>query len=85
MAHSRSTRLEREAANDGLEIRAQVAPRPVGMFYGLDLSFHPFAFHPSYKAIAHLPLAERVARMKDPHFRAQLLSRAARGHQSRST
>jgi N-acyl-D-amino-acid deacylase len=66
------TRLT-EAANDGLEIRAQVAPRPVGMFYGLDLSFHPFAFHPSYKAIAHLPLAERVARMKDPHFRAQLL------------
>ncbi|HPA90574.1 MAG TPA: amidohydrolase family protein [Quisquiliibacterium sp.] len=43
------------------------------MFYGLDLSFHPFAFHPSYKAIAHLPLSERVARMKDPHFRAQLL------------
>ncbi len=63
-----------DAARDGLEMRAQVAPRPVGMFYGLELSFHPFAFHPSYKAIAHLPLAERVARMKDPHVRAQLLS-----------
>jgi len=62
-----------QAATDGLEIRAQVAPRPVGMFYGLDLSFHPFAFHPSYKAISHLPLAERVARMKDPAFRAQLM------------
>jgi len=63
-----------EATQAGLEMRAQVAPRPVGMFYGLELSFHPFAFHPSYKAIAHLPLAERVARMKDPAFRAQLLS-----------
>jgi N-acyl-D-aspartate/D-glutamate deacylase len=63
-----------EAANDGLQMRAQVAPRPVGMFYGLDLSFHPFAFHPSYKAIKDLPLAERVARMKDPAFRARLLS-----------
>ncbi|MEI8305367.1 MAG: amidohydrolase family protein [Burkholderiales bacterium] len=62
-----------QAATDGLEIRAQVAPRPVGMFYGLDLSFHPFAFHPSYKAISHLPLAERVARMKDPAFRARLM------------
>jgi N-acyl-D-amino-acid deacylase len=62
------------AANDGLQMRAQVAPRPVGMFYGLDLSFHPFAFHPSYKKIAHLPRTERVARMQDPHFRAQLLS-----------
>ncbi|GAA4405108.1 N-acyl-D-amino-acid deacylase family protein [Quisquiliibacterium transsilvanicum] len=63
-----------EAAEAGLQMRAQVAPRPVGMFYGLDLSFHPFAFHPSYKAIKDLPLAERVARMKDPVFRAQLLS-----------
>ncbi|HMN82605.1 MAG TPA: amidohydrolase family protein [Burkholderiaceae bacterium] len=62
------------AAEDGLQIRAQVAPRPVGMFYGLELSFHPFAYHPSYKTIARLPLAERVARMKDPAFRAQLLS-----------
>lgn len=62
------------AAADGLEMRAQVAPRPVGMFYGLDLSFHPFAFHPSYKAIKDLPLAERVARMSDPAFRARLLS-----------
>ena len=66
-----------EAANDGLKMRAQVAPRPVGMFYGLDLSFHPFAYHPSYKAIRDLPLAERVARMKDPAFRAQLLSEQA--------
>jgi N-acyl-D-aspartate/D-glutamate deacylase len=63
-----------EASQAGLEMRAQVAPRPVGMFYGLELSFHPFAFHPSYKAIAHLPLAQRVARMRDPAFRAQLLS-----------
>ena len=63
-----------DAAEAGLEMRAQVAPRPVGMFYGLDLSFHPFAFHPSYKAIRDLPLAERVARMKDPEFRARLLS-----------
>lgn len=67
----------RKAAEDGLEMRAQVAPRPVGMFYGLDLSFHPFAYHPSYKAIKDLPLAERVARMKDPAFRAQLLSEQA--------
>ena len=63
-----------EAANDGLTIRAQVAPRPVGMLYGLDLSFHIFSFHPSYKAIAHLPLADRVAKMRDPAFRKQLLS-----------
>ena len=63
-----------EAAAAGLPMRAQVAPRPVGMFYGLDLSFHPFAYHPSYKAIKHLPLAERVARMREPALRSRLLA-----------
>ena len=66
-----------DAARAGLQMRAQVAPRPVGMFYGLELSFHPFAYHPSYKLIKHLPLAQRVARMRDPAFRAQLLSEQA--------
>jgi N-acyl-D-aspartate/D-glutamate deacylase len=63
-----------DAARAGLPIRAQVAPRPVGMFYGLDLSFHPFAYHPSFKAIKHLPLADKVARLRDPALRARLLA-----------
>lgn len=63
-----------KAAADGVEMRGQVAPRPVGMFFGLDLSLHLFSAHPSYKAIAHLPLAERVERMRAPAFREQLLS-----------
>jgi len=63
-----------QARQDGLQMRGQVAPRPVGMFYGLDLSLHAFSSHPSYKAIAALPLAERVAKMRDPQFRTQLLS-----------
>ncbi|HEX4874107.1 MAG TPA: amidohydrolase family protein, partial [Sphingorhabdus sp.] len=63
-----------QARQDGLQMRGQVAPRPVGMFYGLDLSLHPFSSHPSYKTIAGLPLAERVAKMRDPQFRAHLLA-----------
>jgi N-acyl-D-amino-acid deacylase len=66
-----------DAARAGLPIRAQVAPRPVGMFYGLDLSFHPFAYHPSFKAIRHLPLADKVARLRDPALRARLLAEQA--------
>lgn len=62
------------ARADGLSMRGQVAPRPVGMFFGLDLSLHPFSAHPSYRRIASLPLADRVAAMRDPAFRAQLLS-----------
>ena len=63
-----------QAARDGLTMRGQVAPRPVGMFFGLDLSLHHFSSHPSYKAIAHFPLAERVVKMREPEFRARLLS-----------
>lgn len=64
----------RRANDAGLEIRAQVAPRPVGMLYGLDLSFHPFCLHPSFRALADLPLAEKVVAMRDPQMRRQLLS-----------
>ncbi|MGQ7830820.1 N-acyl-D-amino-acid deacylase family protein [Altererythrobacter sp. Z27] len=63
-----------QAAADGLVMHGQVAPRPVGMFFGLDLSLHHFSSHPSYKAIAHLPLAERVSIMRDPAFKARLLA-----------
>ena len=58
---------------DGLAIKAQVMPRPVGILVGLDLSLHPFAFHPSFRAIAPLPLAEKVRAMRDPDLRRRLL------------
>jgi N-acyl-D-aspartate/D-glutamate deacylase len=60
----------------GLNVRAQVAGRPVGILLGLEGSIHPFVAHPSYQAIADLPLAERVRRLRDPAFRAQLLAEA---------
>lgn len=66
--------LVAQARRDGLPIRAQVFPRPIGMLFGLELSFHPFRFHPSFQAIAALPLAEKVARLRDPDFRARLLA-----------
>ncbi|WP_380871970.1 amidohydrolase [Sphingomonas sp. DBB INV C78] len=71
---ARVLELLEQANDDGLPIRAQVFPRPVGVLFGLDLSFHPFRFRPSYAAIEHLPLAERVAAMRDPEMRRRLLS-----------
>jgi len=62
------------AQASGLNVRAQVAGRPVGILLGLEGSIHPFVAHPSYQAIAELPLAERVRRLKEPAFRAQLFS-----------
>ena len=63
-----------EATADGVPIRAQVFPRAPGMLFGLDLSFHPFRYHPSYRAIEHLPLNERVQAMRDPALKARLLT-----------
>lgn len=66
--------LVAKANSEGVPIRAQVFPRPIGMLFGLELSFHPFRFHPSFGEIAHLPLAKQVERLRDPVFRARLLS-----------
>ncbi len=63
-----------QAKREGLNIRGQVIPRPTGGMLGLELSLHPFALHPSFKAIADLPLAEKVKAMRDPAMRARLLS-----------
>ena len=62
------------AVADGLPMRAQIAPRPIGTLFGLDLGRHGLVYHPSYKKIADKSVAERVAIMRDPSFRAQLLS-----------
>src|SRR5215831_13437648 len=65
------------AAAKGLSITAQIAARPVGLLLGLELSRNPFQTHPSYKAIAKLPLAERVARLRQEEVRAAILSENA--------
>ncbi len=59
---------------DGVDARMQVAPRAIGVFLGLQCTFHPFMGYPSYREIADLSFDERLARMKDPAFRAQILS-----------
>ncbi len=67
-----------EAVAAGLPMYAQITPRPLGTLFGLDMGRHPFCFHPSYKAIADETLERRVAIMRDPAFRAKLLSETAR-------
>jgi N-acyl-D-aspartate/D-glutamate deacylase len=62
------------AAARGLSITAQIAARPVGLLLGLELSRNPFQTHPSYRAIAKLPLEERLKRLHQPDLRAAILS-----------
>ena len=58
----------------GLPLRGQVASRAIGIVLGLEATVNPFLTHPSYAKIAALPLAERVARMRDPEVRRAILS-----------
>ena len=65
--------LTARAVADGLEMRAQVAPRGVGVLLGLSGTRNVFSECPSYKAIAHLSVEERVERMRKPEMRQALL------------
>lgn len=64
------------ARAEGLDIKVQVACRPIGMVHGLECSMHPFFLTPTYQSIASLPLAERVKRMQDPAVRARIVTEA---------
>lgn len=67
----------KDASARGLDITAQIPARPVGLMLGLELSRNPFQTHPSYKAIAHLPLAERLKRLHQPETKAAILGEHA--------
>ena len=57
----------------GYDVRCQVASRGIGVMLGLQATFHPFMGFPTYKAISHLPLAERVQAMRDPELKARMI------------
>jgi len=55
------------------QLYPQVASRPIGILGGL-AGYHPFMRRPSYRALAHLPLAAQAERMRDPEVRARMLA-----------
>jgi N-acyl-D-amino-acid deacylase len=74
------TMIEKANAAGG-DITAQLLPRPIGLIIGLQLTANPFVLYPSYREIAHLPLAERVAEMRKPEVRARILAdKPGHGH-----
>lgn len=67
----RSEKLKKE---DGIDIRFQVAPRAIGTFLGLGSTFHPVMAFPSYLAIREKTIEQQVEIMRDPEFKAKMLS-----------
>jgi N-acyl-D-aspartate/D-glutamate deacylase len=66
---------------EGLEVRAQVAPRPIGVLLGLEATVNIFTPIRAYARVARLPLAERVAALSDPALRRKILD----GHAALTT
>ena len=62
------------AREAGLDIKAQVACRAIGMVHGLECSMHPFFLCPSFKEVESLPLAQRVQRLRAPALRSRILA-----------
>jgi N-acyl-D-aspartate/D-glutamate deacylase len=56
----------------------QVAGKPTSLMVGFQSATHPFSHHRTYQEIAHLPLPERVARLRRPEVRAAMLAEEPR-------
>ena len=65
-----------KARSQGAMVTAQIAGRPVGVMLGIDTALNPFSIRESYQALLKMPADERIKRMQDPAFRAQVLSEA---------
>jgi N-acyl-D-aspartate/D-glutamate deacylase len=65
------------ASADGVEMRAQVAARPVGILMGLECTLHPLMTNPVYQEVAGLPLDERVRALTEPGCKERVLAAEA--------
>ncbi len=62
-----------EANRGGAKMTAQLFPRPIGLMIGLSATANPFCMTAAWREIEDLPLAEKVARMREPETRERLL------------
>ncbi len=58
---------------DGLQVKAQVSGRPVGILMGFETSFNPFSYTSTFKSLLTLPPAERRQALRDPAVRAKII------------
>ncbi len=70
------TELDRfaDASAKGVQMRGQVGARAVGLLFGLEATLNPFMYSDAYRSIKDLPLAERVARMRQADVREAVVA-----------
>jgi N-acyl-D-aspartate/D-glutamate deacylase len=66
-------RIEQANAR-GVAVRAQVAPRPVGLLLGLEGTAQAFGASATYRELRALPLPARLERMRRTDVRARIVS-----------
>jgi N-acyl-D-aspartate/D-glutamate deacylase len=62
------------SADKGIDVKLQASSRGIGVLNGLDTTLNLLDAFPSYRAIAHLPVAERAAALRSPDLRQKILS-----------
>ncbi len=63
--------------DDGLDVKGQVAPRPIGLLMGLTATANPFLYCSSYDELRDAPFDERLRALHDPDRRTRILSEHA--------
>lgn len=66
--------MNKQAYEDGVNIRPVFPPRAIGILLGLQASQTPFSGCPTFKTLNDLRLEEKVAKLRDPEIRAKILS-----------
>jgi len=69
----------KDATAEGAEIFPQVAGRPFGMLMGLQTERHAWVDKAAYQEVAHLPLAERAAALREPERKQRILEEESDG------
>jgi N-acyl-D-aspartate/D-glutamate deacylase len=62
------------AQAEGVDLKGQVACRPIGVLLGLESTLNPFMICRAYQEIAGLPLADRLVAMQDSERRARIIA-----------
>jgi len=60
-------------SGEGPKLHPQYPPRATGLLASFDLTSNPWVDCPSYKALAHLPLPERVKELRKPETKQRIL------------
>jgi N-acyl-D-aspartate/D-glutamate deacylase len=73
-SYRRTLHALEQANNAGLDMRAQVAARAIGLLFGFQATTNPFANCPSYRVLLELPCEARLSELRRSEVRAAIVS-----------